>query len=86
MGFAIPVDELRRSVEQIIMFGKVVRPILGISFAPDQSVEQVHLCPEPCPRVCSGFTPLRRTPCAGWVAHLRLPGPHMHFLLGTLLP
>ena len=41
VGFAIPIDELRRSVEQIIQYGKVVRPILGISFAPDQSVEQV---------------------------------------------
>lgn len=41
VGFAIPVDELRRSVEQIILYGKVVRPILGISFAPDQSVEQL---------------------------------------------
>jgi hypothetical protein len=28
-------------VEQIITFGKVVRPILGISFAPDQSSEQL---------------------------------------------
>ena len=46
VGFAIPVDTLRRSVEQIIQFGKVVRPILGISFAPDQSVEQVT--PVPC--------------------------------------
>ena len=45
VGFAIPVDALRSSVEQIIRFGKVVRPILGISFAPDQSVEQVtHDC------------------------------------------
>lgn len=45
VGFAIPVDALRRSVEQIIQFGKVVRPILGISFAPDQSVEQVITTP-----------------------------------------
>jgi len=44
VGFAIPVDALRSSVEQIIRFGKVVRPILGISFAPDQSVEQVSCC------------------------------------------
>lgn len=47
VGFAIPVDELRRSVEQIIQYGKVVRPILGISFAPDQSVEQVPPRPKP---------------------------------------
>jgi len=37
------VDIIRSSVNQIIQFGKVLRPILGISFAPDQSVEQVHV-------------------------------------------
>jgi S1-C subfamily serine protease len=41
VGFAIPVDVVKSSVEQIITFGKVVRPILGISFAPDQSSEQL---------------------------------------------
>ena len=43
VGFAVPVDLIRSSVSQIIQFGKVLRPILGISFAPDQSVEQVCL-------------------------------------------
>lgn len=28
-------------VEQLVQFGKVTRPILGIKFAPDQSVEQL---------------------------------------------
>ena len=41
VGFAIPVDIVKSSVDQIIKFGKVVRPILGISFAPDQSSEQL---------------------------------------------
>eukprot|EP00775_Hariotina_reticulata_P001416 gene1416-1758_t len=41
VGFAIPVDVVRSSVDQIISFGRVVRPILGISFAPDQSSEQL---------------------------------------------
>ncbi|KAL4448534.1 hypothetical protein ABPG75_005753 [Micractinium tetrahymenae] len=41
VGFAIPVDVVKSSVEQIIKYGKVVRPIMGISFAPDQSVEQL---------------------------------------------
>lgn len=41
VGFAIPVDVVKSSVEQIIEFGRVVRPILGISFAPDQSSEQL---------------------------------------------
>lgn len=43
VGFAIPVDIIRSSVDQIIKFGRVIRPILGISFAPDQSSEQVRL-------------------------------------------
>lgn len=43
VGFAIPVDVVRSSVNQIIQFGKVVRPILGISFAPDQSSEQLGI-------------------------------------------
>lgn len=41
VGFAIPVDVVKSSVQQIIQYGKVVRPILGIQFAPDQS-EQVR--------------------------------------------
>ena len=35
------MDIVRSSVQQIIQFGKVVRPVMGISFAPDQSVEQL---------------------------------------------
>ncbi|KIZ00787.1 hypothetical protein MNEG_7178 [Monoraphidium neglectum] len=41
VGFAIPVDVVRSSVSQIIETGRVVRPVLGISFAPDQSTEQL---------------------------------------------
>jgi S1-C subfamily serine protease len=48
VGFAIPVDVVKSSVEQIITFGKVVRPILGISFAPDQSSEQLGVKGERC--------------------------------------
>jgi S1-C subfamily serine protease len=28
-------------VDQIVKYGKVTRPVLGISFAPEQSVEQL---------------------------------------------
>ena len=28
-------------VDQLVRYGKVTRPILGIKFAPDQSVEQL---------------------------------------------
>ena len=41
VGFAIPVDVVRSSVTQIIATGRVVRPVLGISFAPDASTEQL---------------------------------------------
>ena len=37
------MDIVRSSVDQIIRFGRVIRPILGISFAPDQSSEQVSV-------------------------------------------
>ena len=57
VGFAVPVDLIRSSVSQIIQFGKVLRPILGISFAPDQSVEQVCLA-SPCTKAPHG------APCA----------------------
>ncbi len=41
VGFAIPVDVIRSSVAQIISTGKVVKPVLGISFAPDAASEQL---------------------------------------------
>lgn len=34
---------IKSSVEQIVAFGKVVRPALGIAFAPDQSSEQLGI-------------------------------------------
>jgi len=39
VGFAIPSDTVTGIVEQIIEFGRVTRPVIGISFAPDVSVE-----------------------------------------------
>ncbi|PIN09073.1 Serine protease [Handroanthus impetiginosus] len=41
VGFSIPVDTVGGIVDQLIRFGKVTRPILGIKFAPDQSLEQL---------------------------------------------
>ncbi|XP_057983950.1 protease Do-like 1, chloroplastic [Malania oleifera] len=41
VGFSIPVDTVGGIVNQLVQFGKVTRPILGIKFAPDQSVEQL---------------------------------------------
>ncbi|KAF8399714.1 hypothetical protein HHK36_015584 [Tetracentron sinense] len=54
VGFSIPVDtvgyyfdlffhlfRVSGIVDQLVKYGKVTRPILGIKFAPDQSVEQL---------------------------------------------
>jgi S1-C subfamily serine protease len=41
VGFAIPVDSARGLVEQILKFGRVVRPVLGITIAPPQAVRQL---------------------------------------------
>jgi len=39
VGFAISADTIVGAVEQIIQVGRVTRPIIGISFAPDMAVE-----------------------------------------------
>lgn len=41
VGFAIPSSIVQSSVNQILTYGRVVRPVLGISFAPDQAVESL---------------------------------------------
>ena len=41
IGFAIPVDTVRRVVNQIIMYGKVRRPTLGISIVDDRIVRNI---------------------------------------------
>mmetsp|Transcript_32810 Transcript_32810/g.104640 ORF Transcript_32810/g.104640 Transcript_32810/m.104640 type:complete len:464 (+) Transcript_32810:111-1502(+) len=38
IGFAIPVDTVRRIVNQIIRYGRVLRPSIGITVAEDQLV------------------------------------------------
>lgn len=41
IGFAIPVDTVRRVVNQIIRYGKVVRPTLGIQVVDDRIVQSI---------------------------------------------
>jgi len=38
IGFAIPVDTVRRVVNQLILHGRVTRPTLGVNVADDQQV------------------------------------------------
>jgi len=42
IGFAIPVDTVRRVVNQLIQFGKVVRPTLGLSVVEDRLVRSIE--------------------------------------------
>lgn len=43
VGFAIPVDSVKGLVQQILTFGRVVRPVLGISLGPSQALRQFGL-------------------------------------------
>jgi len=36
VGFAIPIDQVKGLVDQILAYGRIVRPVLGISIAPPQ--------------------------------------------------
>ncbi|KAG7985608.1 hypothetical protein I3843_03G035100 [Carya illinoinensis] len=69
VGFSIPVDTVGGIVDQLVRFGKVTRPILGIKFAPDQSVEQLGLsgvlvldAPMNGPAGKAGLQPTKRDP------------------------
>jgi len=41
VGFAIPIDSAKGLVEQILRYGQVMRPSLGISIAPSQLTRQL---------------------------------------------
>jgi len=43
IGFAIPSDTVRRVVNQIIRYGRVVRPTLGIHIAEDRIVRSIEM-------------------------------------------
>ena len=43
VGFALPSDMVSGIVDQIIRTGRVTRPILGVSFAPDGALDQLGL-------------------------------------------
>ena len=41
VGFALPIDSVKGIVEQIIQFGRVTRPIMGLVLAPDGALTQL---------------------------------------------
>ncbi len=42
-GFAIPIDTVKGLVDQILTYGRVMRPVLGITLAPPQAVRSLGL-------------------------------------------
>lgn len=43
VGFAIPIDTVTGLVEQILQYGKVIRPALGVTIAPPQVLKRMNL-------------------------------------------
>jgi len=43
VGFAVPADIVSSAVEQLLKFGRVLRPALGVSLLPDTLVRQIGL-------------------------------------------
>ncbi len=41
VGFALPIDSVRGLVDQILTYGRVLRPVLGVSLAPPQVLKQL---------------------------------------------
>ena len=68
IGFAIPVDKVKRVVSELIKYGKVVEPTIGVEPAPDQWVKRLGLkgvlvlnVASGSPAAKAGIRPMRRT-------------------------
>ena len=55
IGFAIPVNTVREVVPQLIAYGKILRPILGIERASDQWIRRNNIEGVPIVRTYRGF-------------------------------
>ncbi|GMG86434.1 S1C family serine protease [Biformimicrobium ophioploci] len=55
IGFAIPVNTVREIVPELIEYGRLVRPILGIESAPDQWARRYGVQGVPIMRVAPGL-------------------------------
>ena len=68
IGFAIPVDKVKRVVAELIKRGRVVQPTIGVEPAPDQWVQRLGLkgvlvlnVAPGSPAAKAGIRPMRRT-------------------------
>lgn len=74
-GLGAPqIDTAKGLVEQILTYGRVVRPALGISLAPEQVLQQLGLegvliyeVPGGGPAYRAGLAPTYRTDAGDWV-------------------
>lgn len=41
VGFAIPIDTVKGLVDQILRYGRVMRPSLGVVVAPPQALQRI---------------------------------------------
>ena len=74
IGFAVPVDTVRRIVPQLIEFGKVTRPGLGVQIADQELAQRLRIpgalvlgVVPGSPASRSGIRPTRRDPNSGAV-------------------
>ncbi|WP_425563520.1 S1C family serine protease [Microbulbifer aestuariivivens] len=73
IGFAIPVDTVKKIVPELIAHGRLVRPVLGIESAPDQwashygfeGVAVLRTAPG-MPAEQAGLRGIHRAPNGGW--------------------
>ena len=79
IGFAIPVNTVREVVPQLIAYGKILRPILGIERASDQWIRRNQIEGVPIVRTYRGFP----ADDAGMVGARR--GPRGDILLGDII-
>lgn len=79
IGFAIPVNTVKEVVPQLIAYGKIMRPILGVELASDRWLRQYRVDGVAIVRVMRGF-PAEE---AGMVGAMR--GPRGEVRLGDVI-
>ncbi|GAX82829.1 hypothetical protein CEUSTIGMA_g10255.t1 [Chlamydomonas eustigma] len=67
LGYAVPMETLKGLVDQILLYGKPMRPSLGITFAPPQVLEELRVegvlvleVPLGSPAAVAGLRPTHR--------------------------
>lgn len=48
VGFAIPIDAIRKAVPQLIEYGRIIRPTLNLTVCPFAAQSPQSCLPHPC--------------------------------------